>query len=721
MTTTIFTASTSSTRPASPTVGQVTFDTNLQTTLFWNGTAWETMYGNAPKSGLNVQYDLGYNQALELIDNVYPWAGPNGGGHSVLNTGSKLIAVGQYCQFSSTDGKTWTPMPHSKGCGFNTNTYNRIWAGIASNGTNIIKHGYTGSAAISTDGGNTFSIISPSGLNSGSTSAVIYSMAFNGNTVVAGMQTSFASISTDGGNTWSALTQGLNSGTTTGSITGLDVDTATGTWVAVFSTGHAAISTNNGSTWSALTAGLNSGSTSATWTTVRYIGSSTWMAVSNSGYAAISTNDGSTWAAMTKGLGSGVASTNFTDLQVFGSTIVAIGYSGSTTTACYSTNNGTSWTAINGFNNCLVGVGTSTLTGQQTLGFSQPIAIRQIGGNYVVLSFSGSVWSPDLVNWYSSQHMYGWMPSIVDNANQGSVYSSGSRIIRFGTSSSNPAANVFAKSDDGFTYQPLPSSNNLNASPPAASSYGPSIKGYGNTIVASATYQLMISTDNGNNWFRTQVPLSSSLAMTTVSLPDISSSGRIIVGGNNGYIAYSDNNGLTWTQGTTIGSTTIGVINWVSGNTWLATTATGVVYQNTNNGVGAWTSVYTASGSPNPTAFGKNGANLMMAFSSGLVVASSNSGASWSTVTPPLQTNEKINDICGDGGSLMLLAGSFGTFCYSTNNGTSWTTLPVSAGFNAPQYRAIQRIVRHNGNWSIHLPGFTGVYFIGDITTLTEP
>jgi photosystem II stability/assembly factor-like uncharacterized protein len=188
-----------------------------------------------------------------------------------------------------------------------------------------------------------------------------------------------------------------------------------------------------------------------------------------------------------------------------------------------------------------------------------------------------------------------------------------------------------------------------------------------NIFLGTATDGVFRSTNNGSNWIY--------CGFKDTTIYSIAVSGEYIFAGSwNCGIFRSNNNGASWTM-INNGLNVISVNSFlVSGTNIFAGTGTGGIFLSTNNGSN-WTPVN--SGLPTNyfvqslslSSDEKNNENILAGTSSGVFI-STNNGVNWTEANLGL-TGVSLNSLIVSGKNLIAGTGSSGIFL-STNDGTNW-------------------------------------------------
>jgi hypothetical protein len=202
----------------------------------------------------------------------------------------------------------------------------------------------------------------------------------------------------------------------------------------------------------------------------------------------------------------------------------------------------------------------------------------------------------------------------------------------------------------------------------------------GASIIPTIGTYVMISNSTNQGY-----SLSGTGAYTTFSNPlafpataqcvDVSPSGRVIIAGsNNNATAYADVSNLSsWTQVNAGGSVfnTNEVVH-ITGNIWLITGQSGYLRRTINNGVSY--STITAPGTPG-NIFGaadNDAGKVMIAGSASYAALSSDSAASFNTVTN-FSVSSRVAESVGFGNGRWMVGTTSGRISYTTNDGTLWS------------------------------------------------
>jgi hypothetical protein len=631
------------------------------------------------------------------LDTGSVWASPN----AIANNGTRWITVGSYngASMSTDDGTTWRQIVIDS-----NGTYVNSIVAIESGSSNVWLAASV-SQYRSTDNGNTWSTLSPAGLNSGNVSASFRSFATDGNGVWVGVGTSgYCSRSTDNGATWSALTQGLNSGLSTADFQSVATD-GNGVWVAVATNTYRARSTDNGATWSSLNTGGN------TLTSVATDGNGVWVVVGSSGVARRSTDNGVNWTGLTTGLNNGgnaTATINGITTDGSGNWVASIGtVAGSYPRYVRSADNGATWTSSGALSSIPVVAGflkaarmssTGTLLIATSACYGEAIRSTDAGVNNTVLA-------------QKSLRAGAGMSSIkcIDNNGAGkwmaiSLYNS-----------STIAHSVTKSTDNGYTWYSTQSSTSIMAD---TTLINPGSLGFTNILHVTGSTWVLLSgngnatrtTNDGTSWSSLTQGLNSGLTTAVWRGSSVGSSNVVVAVAQSGYCARSTDNGATWTsltQGLNSGLTTANFRSVATNGAgvWVAVADSGYCARSTNNGA-SWSALTKGLNCGSTTAsfqsVATDGAGVWVATTStGYCARSTDNGASWSALTRGLNcglTTAIINSVATNNTGVWVAVSGNGYCSYSINNGADWIVL--EQGLNSGAASAVFKYVSYgNNNW----------------------
>jgi hypothetical protein len=348
----------------------------------------------------------------------------------------------------------------------------------------------------------------------------------------------------------------------------------------------------------------------------------------------LSTNNGTSWTAVNTGL----TNNNINALVVSGNNVFAGTWFGG---VYLSTNNGTSWTAVN-----------SGLTNTYVWSLA-------VSGTNLFVGTLGGVF-------LSTNNGTNWIATGLTNTEVNTFAVSGKNIFA-GTSSDS----VFLSTNNGTSW--------------TVASTGMTTTGVFALAVSGAnlfagTYGggVFLSTNNGTSWNEVNSGL------TNTSVIALASSGTNLFAGTiSGGVFLSTNNGTSWTEINT-GLTNIEVAALaVSGTNLFAGTSGDGIFLSTNNGT-SWTAANTGLTNASTFALATSGMNLFAGDWGRGVFRSTNNGTSWTAVNSGL-TNTYVYALATSGTN--LFAGTSGGVFLSSNNGTNWTE--VNSGLTYPSINAL--------------------------------
>jgi hypothetical protein len=339
----------------------------------------------------------------------------------------------------------------------------------------------------------------------------------------------------------------------------------------------------------------------------------------------LSTNNGTSWTAVNSGLTNDTV--NF--LTVSGNNIFA----GTKRGVFLSNNNGTSWTAVN-----------SGLTNIN-------IACLEASGSNIFAGTSMGVF-------HSTNNGTSWTRAITDttvamSAMMGIVYSlaiSGSNIF------AGTGGGVFLSTNNGTNWTPV------NSGLTNTAVYSLTISS--SNIIAGSNSGVFLSNNNGTNWS------AANSGLTDFIVEVLAVSGANIFAGTKGGVFLSNNNAANW-NAVNFGLNSDTVLSLAVGGTGaiIAGTNNGV-YLSNNNGT-SWIAqdIKDSSRISIFTCLAANGSNIFAGNKSGIFL-STNKGTNWTTVISGL-TDTIVTCLAVSGGN--IFAGTNSGIFLSTNNGTNWT------------------------------------------------
>jgi hypothetical protein len=355
----------------------------------------------------------------------------------------------------------------------------------------------------------------------------------------------------------------------------------------------------------------------------------------------LSTDNGTSWTAVNTGL----TTTTVLALAVSGTSLFAGTYHG----VFRSTNNGTSWTLVN------TGMKPSFVL---SLAVSGPYLFAGTsgggdgtsGGGVYVSTDNGTSWS------------------------EASAGLGGTDVNAFAVSGTNIFASshghVFLSTNYGTVWtQTALSSSTVH-----------SLAVLGTSLFAGVWYDIFRSTNNGTNWSAVNTGLTStwikSLAVSGTSL---------FAGTGYGGVFLSTNNGSSWNSASS-GLTTSDIRALAVSGTYIFAGTDGGVFRSTNNGA-TWTSVSTGLTSTWIRTLAGSGTKLFAGVMGGGAYLSTDNGTNWASVNTGL-TSTDVRALAISGAHVFAgTAGSSPGVYRSTNYGTSWED--VTTGLSRPQVYAL--------------------------------
>ena len=339
------------------------------------------------------------------------------------------------------------------------------------------------------------------------------------------------------------------------------------------------------------------------------------------------------WVSVNNGLYGG----NVTSMTVSGTNLFAATGSG----VFLSTDNGTSWTAVNNgltapsqfYIQCLASSGTNVL----------------VGTPYGVFLSSDNGTSWNAVNSGLTGTNVTALTVIGTNIFAG-VYGSG----------------VFLSTNNGTSWSAV----NTGLTSTAIKS----LSNNGTNIVTGTAKGVFISTNNGSSWASINTGLADSTNVYSLAM----TGSNIFAGTQSGGVSLSTNNGSSWAAvNTGLPSTNISFLGISGANIFAGTNGSGV-YLSTNNGT-SWSLAsnglgYTAGYAyATVKSFATIGSNIFVgtSYDGGGVFLSSNNGTSWTAVNGGI-TSAEVHSLAASGSN--IFAGT-GNGVFLSTNGTSWSGL----------------------------------------------
>ena len=353
-------------------------------------------------------------------------------------------------------------------------------------------------------------------------------------------------------------------------------------------------------------------------------GSSLFAGTSDGVY--LSTNNGSSWTAVNTGLTYPVWS-----LAISGSNLFA----GTKDNGVYlSTNNGSSWTEVN--------------TG---LTYTDVWSLAVNGSNLFAGTYYGGVY-------LSTNNGSSWTAVNIGLSNTG--------VRSFAVNGSN----LFVGTYDGGVYLSTNDGSSWTAvNTGLSNSYVQSLAVSGSNLFAGTSGGVYLSTNNGSSW----TAVNTGLTYTDVWSLAVNGS-NLFAGTYYGGVYLSTNNGSSWTA-VNIGLSNSYVKSLAVSGTNLFAGTDGGAYLSTNNG-SSWTAVNTGLSNMGVLSFAVNGSNLFVGTYYGGVYLSTNNGSFWTAVNKGLW-NTDVWSLAISGSNHFAGTGTmlYGGVYLSPNNGSSWTAV----------------------------------------------
>jgi photosystem II stability/assembly factor-like uncharacterized protein len=137
--------------------------------------------------------------------------------------------------------------------------------------------------------------------------------------------------------------------------------------------------------------------------------------------------------------------------------------------------------------------------------------------------------------------------------------------------------------------------------------------------------------------------------------------------GVNGYVIYSGNAGVSWSDAS-MGNITYNSVFSVNQNIWI-TGNSGILQLTTDNGY-SWNQLTLAGGANLKSVFFINSSTGWIAGNNGTILKSTNSGLNWTAQTSPVNNN--LNCITFTDNNTGIACGVNGTVIITTNGGSNW-------------------------------------------------
>jgi len=390
-----------------------------------------------------------------------------------------------------------------------------------------------------------------------------------------------------------------------------------------------------------------------------------------------STDNGTSWTAINTGLGIPPNSMQVQAFAISGSNIFA----GMDAGVYLSTNSGTSWTSVS-----------------SGLNYATVSALAISGGNLFAGTYSNGVYlsTNNGTSWIAvdsgltSSRVYAFcvVGSALYAATDGGIFvSTNSGTSWTSTGYSGPAvtalafsdtsffagtfgAGIYLSSDTGKTWTPANSGltrGNITALGISGSSVFAGTDGGG----------IFLSTNNGGGWTAVNSGVNAAYVHA------FAFSGGDVFAGTSGGFFLSANNGASWTASNSGSAATYITTLASNGSNMFAGTALGGIFLSSDNGAN-WKAVDSGMTSTSIITLAIEGTNIFAGTNDAGVFLSTNNGTSWTAVHSGM-TAVQVWTIAAD--STDVFAGTSGGAYHSTNNGTSWTA--VDNGLTSTNVRAI--------------------------------
>ena len=346
-----------------------------------------------------------------------------------------------------------------------------------------------------------------------------------------------------------------------------------------------------------------------------------------------STDNGTSWTAINTGLGIPPNSMQVQAFAISGSNIFA----GMDAGVYLSTNSGTSWTSVS-----------------SGLNYADVSALAISGGNLFAGTYSNGVFLS------------------TDNGTSWTAVNSGltsNRVYAFCVVGSA----LYATTDGGIFV-----STNSGTSWTSTGYSGPAVTAlaFSDTSFFAGTFGagIYLSSDTGKTW----TPANSGLTRGNITALSISGS-SVFAGTDGGGIFLSTNNGGSWTAvNSSVTAAYVNAFAFSGGDVYAGTS--GGFFLSANNGT-SWTPANSGSTATDLNALASSGGNIFAGTALGGIFLSSDNGANWKAVDSGM-TSTGINTLAIQGTNIFAGTNDAGVFL-STNNGTSWAA--VHSGMTAVQ------------------------------------
>ena len=495
----------------------------------------------------------------------------------------------------------------------------------------------------------------------------VYSLAVSGSKLFAILEGKGVFVSADNGTSWQAANTGLPANARVLSLKASGSSLFAGTSAdGIFR------SADGGVSWTSIS--IPSLPLFTRIETFEVIGTNLFAGTSQGVY--LSTNNGTSWVAVNDGLtvNNGLTSEEIQSLVASGVNLFAGSYNG----IFVSSNNGANWTRVS--------------TGTPVNRLVKCLAVKD--SNLFAGTDGGGIF-------LSTNNGLSWT-AVNTNLTATSVFSfaiSGSNMF-VGTAGNG----VFLSTDNGASW-----SQAANGLPNESLIW--SLASIDVNVFAATGDGVYLSANNGISWAAVNAGLP---IFNRGVAPLLASGGNLFAGLWGGEIFLSADNGTSWTT-VYNGSWTNGIAsleaigNNLYASTFGGTSADGGVFLSTNNGSN-WASI--SNGLPPQSSIlsiAGNGTSLFAGTNTSGVYLSINNGASWTAVNSGLPANAVVKSLLVSGSN--LFAGTGQGVYLSTNNGTNWSEM--NSGLNNPAIGSL--LIRGsdlfagtgNGIWSRPLADFS--------------
>lgn len=520
--------------------------------------------------------------------------------------------------------------------------------------------------------------------NNGLYGGQINSLVANGTNLFAGTPVG-AFRSADNGTNWTAINIGLpaNAYIQTFVVSGNDLFASLGG-------GGVYLSTNNGTSWNAVNTGLPADK----WVYSLAVSGSKLFAILQGKGVFVSADNGTSWQAANTGF---PANANVLSLKASGSSLFA----GTSADGIFrSADGGVSWTSIsvpslplftrietfevigtNLFAGTSQGVYLSTNNGTSWVAVNDGLTVNNGLTSEEIQSLAASG-----VNLFAGSYN-GIFVSSNNGANWTRV-STGTPVNRLVKCLAVKDSNLFAGTDGGGIF--LSTNNGLswtavNTNLTATSVYSLVMSG-SNLFAGTDGTGVFLSTDNGTSWSSAGngLPIRDNEKL----IWSLASIGTNLFAATGDGVYLSANNGLSWAAV----NTGLPIFNrgvaplLASGGNLFAGLWNGDIFLSADNGT-SWTAIYNGSWTNSIAYLEAIGNNFYASTFGGTsadggVFLSTNNGSSWASISNGLPPQSSILSIAGNGTSLFAGTNTSGVYL-SANNGVSWTAANTGLPTNA--------------------------------------